>query len=396
MDQSEIHENVLNCLLQASITNFPSVESLIGLDLSHFYFTSKNSASAERTIDNLIPSKDSDPHKKCAVLAQMFSSFLSNASIRFFSIVNEITRKTIDLEPIRISPIRFDFIVNKVNQYAIKFASELPGSLIELSEENISLQAIHFLGQECKFQMVLKYKSKGARLTWLKPMRPFIDSNSQTVFLPVCITKSYPFVFEITPEFTRSDSSYFQFVSKYIRYTGNISELIMRVQSISIPTTENITDIINSIQWNDILLFWARKVVGKTTREVMPSLVRTAALLENQIGAKPNEELRKAVCSFEAMKALNEKKEDSFRYIDLICNSSPNMLSMIPKIQSGMCESFNGVYEERNPKEKGPSKEARKRQMQMEVFLPVGDKIPNEFKTLLPIYEKVFVEMAKK
>ena len=42
------------------------------------------------------------------------------------------------------------------------------------------------------------------------------------------------------------------------------------------------------------------------------------------------------------------------------------------------CESFNGLHGVIQRK-KGHSKEVRKRQIQMAVFLPAGDKIPNKF-----------------
>jgi hypothetical protein len=294
----------------------------------------------------------------------------------------------VDLEPLRQSLVRVDFVVGDFSARALKLGAELPGSLLCLSMHNAALQAKHLLLQSTKFQAVLRYRSAACRCKVVKPARPFIDTADDAVFLPVIPNEEYPVALEVTPEDHASVLT-FQFVSKFILIEGNERRFLLRVANFSFKTTTNAAEFVESANWNAVLWFWCRRVCDRDGPGSVSAILRVAASLLKSLGDRFDEGALRAVCALPRSQLFSGEPGHCDRVLDLLSVAAPRHLKMIPRVQEGangrtICQSIDGVAEERNAREQAPSRDARKLQMALPVYVPIPGVVPLDCATVSP------------
>jgi hypothetical protein len=372
----------------AAIARFSSIRGLVGLDLASFFFTSQNEFIAERAIENLPMETDSDPHRKAADLALALSQFLSNAPIRVISIIREVTRKSIDLESLRQYLVRLDFVVADSTPKARNLAAEIPGTLIFLSNHNPALQAKHLIAQSTKFQLTFHPLSKGCQIQIVEIPRPFTDTNDSELFVPVVPNNEFPVMLEVNPD-NNADVLIFQFISRFIVMGLTERFFVLRVSNVSLKTTANLADYIDSVNWNCALWFWVRKILTLNRAEALPAIFRATSLLLAELGNKFDESILRAICALPSSQLIGPDEAKSIRAADLVFLSPPRRLKMGPVIDeansaNAICQSLFGISEERRVNEQGPSKIARKLQLDLAVYVPIAESIPVELLSVSP------------
>jgi hypothetical protein len=382
----------------ASIARFSSLRGLVGLDLSLFFFTKSTVFEAERTLSKVRKSDNSDPHFKAIQLASALSQFTENVPIRFISIVQQISRKRVDLEPLRQSLVRFDLVVAEFSDRALNLGSDIPGSLVILSVYNPALQARHLLQQTTKFQTIFRYRSGGCSCKVVKPIRPFIDTDADAVFLPVIPTEEYPVVLEVLPS-DKVTVLTFQFVTKFIVVEKNERRFLLRIANFSFRTTADISEYIQSVNWNAVLWFWCRKVCEREGIGSLSAILRVAATLLKALGERFEEPALKGVCALPRAQLFAGGPGHRDRAIDLLSLCAPRHLWMVPRVDENLhgrtvCQSVDGIAEERDVRELAPSKAARELQMALPVYIPVAGMVPPDCVAISQITLANLKEMA--
>lgn len=382
-------------LQRAAIVRFQSIQSLAGLDLTRFFFTSDNSNSAESTIDRLTYSTNSNPFQKSINFAKILSNIIN--PIHFISIINEVTRSAIDFDPIIHSMIRIDFIVAKMNSRAIEISKQIPGAVNVLSKLNPALQSQLIVQQKTKYQIIVTCLSNGSDVKWQKPIRPYTDIAENSIFAPVSIGDDNPYVIDITPN-NKSEIIHFQFVSKFSYVEKNEKKSVARIQNFSVKTTDDFDTYLSSVNWNNVLWFWSRKVVGMQHDEAVAALMRVATIVVQQIGGinnsnnetvsiddfnpKIDRDFLRGICSIYLSNAFSNVEEDFLEGTNLLLFTPPSKLKIIPKITetegNKICQSINGVSESRGTA-KIISKFARKLQMELPIFVPIRTPVERDF-----------------
>ncbi|OHS98052.1 hypothetical protein TRFO_35620 [Tritrichomonas foetus] len=410
----------------ASAVRFSSIQSIIGLDLTKFFFTRDTAKSAEIAIDRLQVSPDSNPHQKSLNLAKILSGFLN--PIRFISIINEVTRKPVDIEPLLQTMCRVDFIVANINSRALDLAKNIPGTVSILSNHNSAAQAEHLIKQDTKFQIISSLHHRANdfyECKWQKPPRPYIDTNDKTIFSPVLIGNSHPLIADLTfnPNYKPNNNSnsipnnisiinarnnnvfHFQIVSKYFYIDNFEKKFILRIENFSYDLTVNFDDFLNSINWNSVLYFWSRKVYGLQHDEAMASILKVAAVVIKQCGGfdKINPDFIKGVCSLSKGTMFSNKEDEYLEGTNLLIFAPPSTMKLIPTIQNekvhgnNVCESINGISESRGTANT-VSPIAKSLQQHLPIYLPIASPIQSEFMktsiTQLSLLEKLVQKSA--
>jgi phage FluMu protein Com len=372
----------------ASIARFSSLRGLIGRDLSAFFFTKATAFEAERLISTVDRCEEGNSHSKAIELGLGLSQFTENVPVRFICILPEISGRRVDLEPVRQCLIRLDVVVGDFSSRALSLGSEIPGSLVFLSRHNPALQAKHLLNQTTRFQAIFRYRSSGCSCKVIQPVRPFTDTNSDCMFIPVIPTEQYPIVVEVSPA-DRTTVLTFQFVTKFVVVEGTERRFLLRISTFSLPTTSNEAEYIESVNWNCVLWFWCRRVCDRNGFGSISAIMRACGLLLKALGDRFEEPVLRAVCALPLSQLFRGEEGHRDRAVDLISFSGPRHLRMIPELTETphgrrICESVDGIAEERNDREFGPSREARNRQMYLPVYVPVSGTIPPDYITVSP------------
>lgn len=231
--------------------------------------------------------------------------------------------------------------------------------------------------------MVLRYNTSKCQIDILRTPRPFADSSDQTLFMPVVPYKDYPLAVEVSPAAGASRIT-IQFATKYILVKGNERHFMLNVTNRVFATTTDLSEYTKSVNWNCAIWFWMRKVANKTRPEVISALFKVVASIMKALEDKVPEDVIKAICAIPKADMFSEHEERAMRAFDMLYYGSPKTLCMIPKLHETaqkriICQSLNGITEERNEKEEGPSKEAIELQMKLPVYVPVGGTIQQEF-----------------
>jgi hypothetical protein len=169
----------------ASIARYSSLRWLAGCDLSTFFFTKATAFSAERTLSKLQPSDDTDAHFKAIEFARALSLSTESVPIRFIAILQQVSSKRVDLEPLRQCLVRLDIAVGELSPVALKLGFDIPGTLLAISRFNPALQARHLLQQTTKLQAIFRYRSAGCACKAIKPVGPFTDTIDDAMFIPM-------------------------------------------------------------------------------------------------------------------------------------------------------------------------------------------------------------------
>jgi hypothetical protein len=366
------------------IVRFSHARDLCDLELSNFFLDRENAARAEIFMETLGPATDSNPHGRSIDLVLGLSTIFKNCPIRFISIVRQIAKQRVDLEHLRQCIVRLDFVVAEISPQMERLASELPGSLLLLSARSPSLQAKHFLLQDTKFQLIFKFNSVKCEAEFSNFPHPFSDASDDTIFLPVVPTGNFPIALELEPEFPLT-VAIFQFVSKFIFMQGNQRLFVMRISNFSIRASTSIEEYVNAVNWNNTLWFWLRRVADRDPGSGIAAVQRVVASLMREIGEEALKVPLAAACALDVVNLFGSRKDKRYVAMDLLFYSSPSELKVLPVVHERcdggnvICESVNGVHEDRNVGECGPSKEAMELQMRLPVYRPVSGVIPAGF-----------------
>lgn len=395
---------------RAAIVRFPSIQSLAGLDLTKFFFTHENSISAECSIDRLTYSTNSNPFQKTINLAQILANIIN--PIHFISIINEITRKPIDLDPILQKMLRIDFIVANLNSRSIDISKKIPGTINVLSKLNPALQSQLFVEQKTKYQVVITCLTSECEVKWQKPLRPYSDIADNSIFIPVSIGDDNPYVIDVTPH-NGKETIHFQFVSKFFYVENYEKKCVTRIHNFSIKTTDNFDAYLSSVNWNNVLWFWTRKVVELQRDEAIAALMRIAATVIQQIcgiynndkasieniSSKIDQGFLRGVCSIYLASVFSDSEEDSLNGTNLLVLTPPSKLNVIPIITecegNKICQSINGISESRGTAN-AISKYARNLQMKLPVFIPIKTPIERDFSKISTSYLEILSNLIEK
>lgn len=368
---------------RASIANFKSILNFAGLDLTRFFFTIDNSFEAEEIIDNISYSPDSNSHTKSLEFAKTFARILQNTPIHFISIINQIPDSTISLETGRPFFIRLDFLIAKYSTAIHKVSQELPGLLLFLSRNNSAAQANLIMTQKTRYQTICRCHSSNSKAQWKRPRIPFTDVAEQLMFIPVCTTSQQPIYFEVEIE-PNHDSYSFQLVTKYNIIDGNKTRFLLRVVTLNKKSTIDFAEYCSGVDFNSVIWLWIMRVRDLGSQEAIAAIFRVASMVYKQTNEIRNiDDFLRGICSLPTTMAFQSNEVISYVGKSLINLTSPLNLKLIPDIKDidghKICSSINGIDEERNPNEEGPSKYARDLQMKFPVYIPVTPKIEKEF-----------------
>lgn len=368
----------------ASVVRFPSIQSLAGLGLTNFFFTSENSLSAELAIERLSLSIDSDPYRKSLALAEILAKIVN--PIHFISIFNEISWKHVDFEPLYRTMIRIDFFVTIHNSRTVEISKILPGVISLLSSSNPALQAQIVVEQNTEYQLVTKCNSSNCEVKFQQSLRPFNEVDDNSAFYPILIGKNHPLIVDIQNIDSRNDSAVLQFVSRHFFYEKDLLQTVLRISNFSLKTTEDFDEYLSSVNWNNLLWCWSRKIIGMNRDEGVAALLRIAAEVIKVSGGFSSKvitnDFLKALCSIPTAKAFFLSYEESIDYINYLLYTPPSEIHMIPLCieadSNKICSSINGICESRGTANV-ESRAARKMQRNLPVFLDIEVPIPAEF-----------------
>jgi hypothetical protein len=317
-----------------------------------------------------------DPHFKAIDFARALSLSTESLPIRFIAILQQVSSQRVDLEPLRQCLVRLDIAVGELSQVALKLGSDIPGTLLAITRFNPALQARHLLQQTTKFQAIVRYRSAGCACKVIKPIRPFIDTIEESVFLPIVPTEQYPIAVEVSPNDNATVLT-FQFVSKFMIVQNAQRRFLLRIANFSFKTTSNRSEYIQSVNWNCVLWFWCRRVSGRDRLGSLASIMAVAASLLRALGDRFEEPALRAVCALSRSTLFAGDPGHCDRVVDLLSLAAPRQLQMVPRVDANIdgrtiCQSVEGIAEERNAKEQAPSREARELQIALPVYVPVS------------------------
>jgi hypothetical protein len=364
-DASDISLLVPSGSAEAAVVHFPAIGDLVGLDLSKFFFSKANEIEAERTVMKLLTSADSDAHRKTIDIARNLSQLLASVPIRVISIIRAVTRRRVDLEPARQSLVRLDFVVGDLNAESTELAAQIPGLLISLSSQNPALQAKHLIAQSSKFQLIFRIRANGCECRFLKPQRPFTDQEGDTVFVPCVPVEQYPIALEIVPR--AGPLLTLQFLSKFIVVRHSERKFMLRIANFSFKATQIFSEYAAAVNWNCALWFWCRKVAGGGRADAVAAIFCAAGSLLKILGEQFEEPVLRAVCALPTSNLFAGVQSA----MDLLLLSCPRQMKMIPAGRT-LCQSVDGVAEERDVRRVGPSRLARELQMRLAAYVPIA------------------------
>ena len=336
--------------MRASLVRFSSVNTLIGLDLSSFFFSLENEATAERAIERLQLSSDSNPAMKVNEMTLTFSRVLNGTPLRTFAILKELNGPTDIFQLMRNYLIRTDFIVTNFNKNTLKMCEDIQGSVHLLSSVNPALQALTLLNQETFFKALLKVKAKICAVKWSKLHHPFsiIKDNEKTLlFAPACTGFGQSFALEIDP-LPNQPKLFFQVTAQFITSVGNKTFSILRIFNYTLDCSDDFKTIIDAINWNCVFWYWSRLLPYETHNSITVMIFRAVssvisehlAYLKQIYGPEvarqqydDTNDLIKCVCSFPDFYLADDNQSKRWLGIEIICTLPPNKINFVPKLE---------------------------------------------------------------
>jgi hypothetical protein len=200
------------------------------------------------------------------------------------------------------------------------------------------------------------------------------------VFIPVIPTEQYPVVLEVLPA-DRVNVLTFQFVSKFIVVEKTERRFLLRIANFSFKTTADVSEYIQSVNWNCVLWFWCRRVCDREGNGSLSAIMRVSAALLKALGDRFEEPALRAVCALPRSQLFAGSPGHRGRVIDLLSLCPPRHLWMVPRVDENLhgrmvCQSVDGIAEERDARELAPSRAARELQMALPVYIPVAETVP--------------------
>ncbi|OHS94040.1 hypothetical protein TRFO_39783 [Tritrichomonas foetus] len=334
----------------ASLVRFPSINFFIGLDLANFFFSSENESSAERAIENLFPSGDSDPVLKLSEISITLSKVLEGTALRTFGLISKIESNAYPIfETMRNQMIRIDLIVCNAPSYdvkALKLAEELQGSIHIINLINPALQAQVLIEQQTFFHVLAHCSGKMSGLEWKKMHHPYSQIVNLSVHLPVLTNDDQTLAYEVNP-LPNQQTLYFQTTVKFITVKGNKTFFVFRSFNLEIRTSEIFNEILEKVNWDCVFWFWARMFTYKTHSECTTLLFRTAAAIIHELGDSVPDNFIKSVCIMPDFHLMSDDWKNRWLGVELLCSLPPKKLNFFPKMvekgNSKFLLSPNGV-----------------------------------------------------
>ena len=384
----------------AALAKFASIESFIGLDLAHFFFTPENISAAERAIDRLVPAKDQKCVIKSVELAGTITRALQGTPCRFVSFVNTIGKVPPILDVIRTLPCRLDYVVTYFTRQCNDTARQLSGSVFVMSTENPGGQGAHIASQKTAYQLVTRCRAHNCAVEWKVLPNQLVDISDQVLFVPVLSNDAHPFALDVSP-LPNQKKIAFQLTAKYIINDTDQPKntaFIFRILNICLETSKSEEEIAKTVNWNNVLWFWLHVICSRAPREGLSAVIRIAANVIANLGEKVPKSFERGVCALAHLWVFSD--DSVLRYIgwQVLGQTEINELNIIPKIVENegkqILLTINGV-QEKGTSDGLPSEEARKYQGKLALYLPIRTELKQYLLNIDPEYKQILDKLVK-
>lgn len=377
----------------APIFNF-SLNQFVKEDISQFLFSADQIPSAIRTISQLYSNAKvgfsiSATMKTCDCIREMIfqpGSRLFNP-IHFILIVPQIDNflSTKLVQNFYKSFCRIDILTSIYNKEAHDTAQILPGCIFFMTESNIQRTFSKLLippflesspsisNENLTFKQILSrygkpgigtiyefssnVRSNGANLTWRLSQSPYTYNSNCYAFGPTLPSIYQPFVLDIQPT-GKTNEIYIQITAKMVMLMPKIPNIdsdsnpdsyysthyatVMRIFNRKLELTENIQEIVESLNVNTFLWLCMTRTIEKSSRDVLAALYRTVAKIVNILLPKTevegeNADIKKkyadllhGCCSLQYSNLMSRSaiKQMMAKYSLLL--SPPSMYTLVP------------------------------------------------------------------
>lgn len=357
----------------AAIAKFSSVETLIGVDLGNLFFTKDNVEAAAKTIEKLKCGEDARAAVEAVEISATLSRVLNGAPLHFVSIVDQIDLNPSMLESIHSFPTRIDFLVSKYTKSIQQIYKEVQGTIQIISKENPVLQAEQIMKQKTSYRLFSTIRCSRAGVQWKKTPKPFSHIENSSLYVPVCLSEyqSYPFEITLLPN---QECYNFQVVSKFITEDGNNIYDVMSVMSRSIKSSDVFDEVINNINWNNVLWNWSFAIQNYPQNYALKSIYNASSIILKE---HKNEKFIHAITTFIDLYITSNDPVKRLIGTDLLLYMSPSILSFIPTNPQDKMYiiSPNGIFTN------NPNLNVDEIPEVLPVYLPINNYIPNYITT---------------
>ena len=332
-EKNEIQPNIEQFnSIPAPIVNFTSIPN----DFSPFVFSPEQIPSAILAFERIQPGLK-NPFKNAIRTIIHISDSLQYTPIHFISITRNVTFLPETIRKYNENLLCLDLLTPTFNNETQSVNDIIPGRVLFFSATTL-LNMLSFCTREKPtYQLLMCCRSRNAKTTWRpSPSLPqFVTDN--TFSSPIVHLKRQPFVLDFHPMCTdKCEEIYFQLTSKMTRYNSETQQYssILRIFNRHIPTSNNINDIVKSVDSNALMWLWITRTLQKPPRDVVAALYRVVA---NFISLLPKDseasQVMVRICC--AIRFLGFTSNDGMEALvgrQILTTISPKELSLDPEI----------------------------------------------------------------